>query len=698
MFLRPFEIILWLRNALSLFNLILLLWLGLTVLLNADRRRLGIWIASGGLLIGAAFFVSHSALPVIGFNATRSSAWWFFLGVGAAIMLPLGWYLTVLWYTGFWESRDTRLRQRQRIPLLLSLAVVGFGIVALIAKVYRTLPGLRLIDRAMDVNILGIPLDVWGFMGYVVLVIGLSIDALRTPAPSKRPMGELARTRARPWVVGAAIALLATALGVVAALVWVIRNTRVGQYYILDDAALDVIGRFDLIIMSSIAAAVLMIGQAVASYELFTGKTLPRNGLKVYWRRAVIFAAGFSLVTAIFIALDTILIYSVLLTIILMTIFLALLGWRTYADRERYIDSLRPFVTSQGLYDSLLQPAGNVLQDVQKPFAALCNDVLACEQAYLIATGSFAPLVKDLAFGGDGLGMPIVGHLLPRFDDPNVLYHAISAETYDDLTYAIPLWSQRGLIGVLLLGNKRENGLYTQEEIEIARATCERLIDTQASAAVATRLMQLQRERMAQTLVIDQHSRRVLHDEVLPLIQTSMIALSSADRDESLRLLGEAHKEISTLLHEMPKIATPDLERLGLIGALKRVVEIEFSHAFDKVTWQVAAGVEESMDRLGGVSAETTFYAAREIIRNAAKYARHPKRPLQLTISAQNDSQNINLSIQDNGIGLRDTPDATGTGHGMALHSTLMAVIGGSLAIASSPDQFTQITLHIPKP
>ena len=27
--------------------------------------------------------------------------------------------------------------------------------------------------------------------------------------------------------------------------------------------------------------------------------------------------------------------------------------------------------------------------------------------------------------------------------------------------------------------------------------------------------MQLQRERMAQTLVIDQHSRRVLHDEVL---------------------------------------------------------------------------------------------------------------------------------------------------------------------------------------
>ena len=61
MFLRPFDPSLYLRNALSLFNLILLLWLGLTVLLNADRRRIGIWFAGGALLVGAGFFVSHSA-------------------------------------------------------------------------------------------------------------------------------------------------------------------------------------------------------------------------------------------------------------------------------------------------------------------------------------------------------------------------------------------------------------------------------------------------------------------------------------------------------------------------------------------------------------------------------------------------------------------------------------------------------------
>jgi hypothetical protein len=47
---------------LSFFNTFLLLWLGLTLLLNARRRTLGVWLASEGLLMGAAFFTSHSVL------------------------------------------------------------------------------------------------------------------------------------------------------------------------------------------------------------------------------------------------------------------------------------------------------------------------------------------------------------------------------------------------------------------------------------------------------------------------------------------------------------------------------------------------------------------------------------------------------------------------------------------------------------
>src|SRR5439155_10768663 len=92
--------------------------------------------------------------------------------------------------------------------------------------------------------------------------------------------------------------------------------------------------------------------------------------------------------------------------------------------------------------------------------------------------------------------------------------------------WAVPLWGERGLIGALLLGEKRDGGLFTEEEIEIARASGERLIDTQASVEMAQRLMSLQRRRMAESQVLDRRARRVLHDDVLPQLHTAMLALS----------------------------------------------------------------------------------------------------------------------------------------------------------------------------
>lgn len=48
----------WAVLAVSLFNTILLLWLGLTVLLNAEGRVWGICLAAGGLLLGAIFLLA----------------------------------------------------------------------------------------------------------------------------------------------------------------------------------------------------------------------------------------------------------------------------------------------------------------------------------------------------------------------------------------------------------------------------------------------------------------------------------------------------------------------------------------------------------------------------------------------------------------------------------------------------------------
>ena len=51
-----------LMMAVSLANAILLIWLGLTVLLNSERRTWGMWLAGGSLLTGGAFFLIQSAV------------------------------------------------------------------------------------------------------------------------------------------------------------------------------------------------------------------------------------------------------------------------------------------------------------------------------------------------------------------------------------------------------------------------------------------------------------------------------------------------------------------------------------------------------------------------------------------------------------------------------------------------------------
>ena len=81
-------------------------------------------------------------------------------------------------------------------------------------------------------------------------------------------------------------------------------------------------------------------------------------------------------------------------------------------------------------------------------------------------------------------------------DSPDTPIVPLPLVEYPDLRWAIPLWAERGRIGVLLLGEKADGGLYTQEEIEIARASGERIVDMLAAEQMATRLMQLQRQRL----------------------------------------------------------------------------------------------------------------------------------------------------------------------------------------------------------
>jgi anti-sigma regulatory factor (Ser/Thr protein kinase) len=479
-------------------------------------------------------------------------------------------------------------------------------------------------------------------------------------------------------------------------------------------------------------------GRAIVSYEVFTGKTLPRRGFFRHWRSTVILAAGYGLVVGGSLAIQLRPIYSLLLTTILMVAFYALFSWRSFVERDHYINRLRPFVASQRLYEHLLaanpdqsRAASGGDSDTVAPFRALCADILGAQQAYLVALGPLAPLV------GPALPYPDDAPALPRLDlaflpalSPQTIGIPLDPAQYGDVLWAVPLWSERGLIGLLLLGPKADGGLYTQEEMEIARASGERLIDTRASAELARRLMALQRQRLAQTQVLDRQTRRVLHDDILPGLHTVLLLLSSNRRPETadrrpgnnspspvpglrstpppaevITLLTGIHHQISDLLREMPTVVAAEVGRLGLVGALRKVVEDELSQFFDEVTWQVEPEAAEKAQTIPSLTAEVLYYAARETIRNAARHGRiEPSRSLHLNVSVV-WRNGLEMIIEDNGVGLGASLSPNGgsgpqpgTGQGLALHSTMMAVIGGTLAVDSTPGMYTRVTLTLPMP
>ena len=703
----------WAAMAVSLFNTVLLFWLGLTVLLNAEHRTWGVWLVGGGVLIGGAFFVSHSAILGYGLGTiSRELNFWWRAGWLPVIASPLAWYVAMLWYAGFWDDQAVGTKralslQRQRVWLaivtFLAVGLIGLLIFANPLPSYTQVTQLNL---SVTLEVGGIPLLILVYPLYIILCIGLSLEALRHPAPSGRMMGDLARRRARPWLIAASMTLLLVSLLVAWVMLWVILNARrhpsLSSY---SELALT-IAWFDLAIALLIGVAVILLGRAIVSYEIFTGKALPRYGFYRHWRSAVILAAGYGTVVGWSLAFQLRAIYSLLLTTLLMVTFYALFSWRSFAERERHIDLLRPFVASQRLYERLLRSTAATpldQEDASLPFQALCAHVLEARLAYLVGLGPLAPLVSSVLTYPAGREAPALTLLIPRLDSPQPMSIPLDPAQYGGALWAVPLWSERGLIGVLLLGDKENGGLYTQEEIEIARAGGERLIDIQASAELARRLMALQRQRLAQSQILDRQARRVLHDDILPGLHAAMLTLSHVQSNlnglvaEAVGALADLHHQISDLLRDMPAAPTPEVARLGLIAALRRVVEDELGSAFDDVSWQVEPAAVDLAQTIPPLTAEVLFYAAREVIRNAAQHARgDPTHSLHLRITIA-QRKGLELVIEDNGVGLATAlPSPAGSGQGLALHSTMLAVMGGTLAVESAPGVCTRVLLRLP--
>ena len=302
----------------------------------------------------------------------------------------------------------------------------------------------------------------WLYPLFLLCCTGTALLALLRPMPAASWSREASQKRARPFLLGSSIVQLSVSCAVAGALVYfALAGNRADLYnpagsqtalYNVAGALAQWLNATDFALCLGISLAVMLLGKAVVSFEIFTGKVLPRRGFWRQWRAVVLLAAIYSLLIATSLGFDIEGIYPLLLSTCLLGIILALFRIApTPTGRARR--RIWPFVASGHLLQGLLQGDEARLQSaIDEPFRALCEDVLNAGRAMLVARGDIAPLFGAPRFYP--AAMPAVAlwaELAAR--------HSHSSEVQSlpegcGMDYLVPL-GQSGNIGALLLGPRR---------------------------------------------------------------------------------------------------------------------------------------------------------------------------------------------------------------------------------------------------
>ena len=91
------------------------------------------------------------------------------------------------------------------------------------------------------------------------------------------------------------------------------------------------------------------------------------------------------------------------------------------------------------------------------------------------------------------------------------------------------------------------------------------------------------------------------------------------------------------------------------------------------------------------------FFAARELLRNAARYGRggDPSRPLRLTLGLRLAGDGLALTVEDDGVGLGGQRAVAGAGSGLRIHSAMLAAVGAEMEVTARPGGGAQGIIYL---
>ena len=483
----------------------------------------------------------------------------------------------------------------------------------------------------------------------------------------------------------------------------------------------------DLSATLAVALVILLIGYSVVRHGILIERSLARRGFFEQWRGIVIVATAIAVLIALLVTFT----YSNLGGLLLITSLAAgayaLFTWRSYTAHDRYIALLGPFVRSTSLSHWLNTDLQKTEQDLENLFFHLCHDVLAVQFAYLTVTAGTLKRNFNYRWPQEAvLGSKLIAlNKRGNIDAETPKRVQITLHGQPMICWVLPIFDERGLVAALYLGPRDDGGAFTDEDMALAQACGQRILDTLGDHEAMQAVAGLLRRRIVDVKLLGAQQRRVMHDEILPQMHLALLRLetlrSTSDMKQSdseslessevcreqvlheaIDMISDAHRRLATMMRTTAPGAPHRLERDGMMHAIRTMLEQDFQSAFDETEWYVSEETATAIDEVTPPAiAELIFAAVQEALRNAARHARgrDVHRHLRLTLSASYNREGpyLEVIVADNGVGITSASSATtGTGGGLLTHSALLAIAGGSLNIKSSPGEGVTVKILLP--
>ncbi|HET8841072.1 MAG TPA: ATP-binding protein, partial [Ktedonobacteraceae bacterium] len=513
----------------------------------------------------------------------------------------------------------------------------------------------------------------------------------------------------------------------------------------------------DFLATGSVAFVILLIGYSIVRHGVLIERPLPRRGFFEQWRGIVFVSALVALMISLMVDITDSSLGALLLITCLATVAYALFTWSSYTAHDRYVSLLAPFMRNTNQRHWLNTDLPKTEQNLEHLFFHLCHDVLAVQFAYLSVVAGAVRRSFSYRWPADLLPDPGWKHPLRKlgsdFQIPRLWQGKQESVHYETLTrrvqvyshgrpiiiWILPIYNERGLAATLYLGPREDRGAFTDEDMNLAHACGQRILDTLGDHEAMQAVASLLRRRIVDVKLLGAHQRRVLHDEILPqmhlaLLQLEMLrsvpenarndsAPNSASAhlqsqstllvdlpvdarrqvlDEAINYISDNHRRLAAMMRATAPGAPHRLESDGLINAISTMLEQDFQNAFDEIDWNTSEETAACIDELiSPAIAELLFAAVQEALRNAARHARgndvHRRLRITLKASCSYHHPHLELLVADNGVGIASASGSTtGTGGGLLTHSALLAIAGGSLTITSAPSEGVTVRIILP--